>query len=73
MVRNYERYGAAGKQGWDGFIRIGDVVPDVMKEVARRFELRQRLEADAALSAIGSFSRWPNAPEGSSCESPERG
>ncbi len=28
------------------FIRIGQVLPDVLKEVAYRFELRQRLEAE---------------------------
>ncbi len=29
-----------------GFVHVGKLLPEVLKEVARRFELRQRLEAE---------------------------
>ncbi len=32
--------------GCGGFVRVGEVLPDVLKEIACRFELRQRLEAE---------------------------
>ena len=29
-----------------GFVRAGEILPDVFKEIARRLELRARLEAE---------------------------
>lgn len=30
-----------------GFTHIGDIIPGVLKEIARRVELRERLEAES--------------------------
>ena len=34
------------KRQEDDFVRVGEVLPDVLKEIACRLELRQRLEAE---------------------------
>ena len=37
------------------FVHVGAVLPEVLKEVARRFELRQRLEAEGSLISDEEF------------------
>ncbi|MDA2912026.1 hypothetical protein MYX04_13990 [Nitrospiraceae bacterium AH_259_D15_M11_P09] len=40
------RVEAIGQDSQSGFVHIGKLLPKVLKEVARRVELRQRLEAE---------------------------
>ncbi len=40
-----------------GFVHVGKLLPKVLKEVARRFELRQRLEAERGRISDEEFIR----------------